>query len=352
VTRVLLPDLLAASRRTAFAGLAKNTGKTTALVAALAGMTARGLLAGITSLGRDGEEWDVLDRDVGKPRVWLPAGSVVATTDVLWQRSGLRYETLHVTDYRTPLGRVVVGRVRSPGHVEVAGPSTAAQLRAVTVAITAAGVDHLLLDGSINRRIGCSPALVDGVVLATGAVVDRDPAQVARRTARVADLLRLPPVTEPRARAAAAGRTTPALLPEDGEPVALPARLPLAAGAADLGEVLRPYPGHCRLLLAGALCESFLRRVVDCRRGRPLTFVVVDSTKVLLSGYDRQWYEARGIWIETLHPTVLRAITVNPAAPGRYLLDPAELCERVAAAVPGVPVLDVCAAAPLLSGRV
>lgn len=80
--------------------------------------------------------------------------------------------------------------------------------------------------------------------------------------------------------------------------------------------------------------------------------MVVDSTKALLPGYDRERYEARGIRIETLHPTVLRAITVNPAAPGRYLLDPVELCDRVAAAVSGVPVLDVCAAASLLSDKV
>ncbi|MEV6816323.1 hypothetical protein, partial [Micromonospora sp. NPDC051296] len=282
MTRMHLTDLLAASRRTAFAGLAKNTGKTTALVSALTGLSEGRRFVGITSLGRDGEEWDVLDRDVGKPRIWLPLASVVATTDVLWQRSGLRYETLHVTDYRTPLGRVVIGRVLTPGHVEVAGPSTAAQLRTVIDAITGVGIDHLLLDGSINRRIGCSPALVDGVVLATGAVVDQNPAGVARHTRRAADLLRLPPVTDTRVRAAAAGRATPALLPDDGEPIPLPARLPLAADAGDLGEVFRPHPGHCRLLLPGALCESFLRRVADSRRGRPITFVVVDSTKVLL----------------------------------------------------------------------
>ena len=52
-------------------GLAKNTGKTETLAALLRELEAAGQPVGVTSVGRDGEEHDVIDSRIEKPRVRL-----------------------------------------------------------------------------------------------------------------------------------------------------------------------------------------------------------------------------------------------------------------------------------------
>ena len=56
-----LSELTAPTRRLALVGLAKNTGKTEALAALLRELAAAGRRVGVTSVGRDGEERDVID---------------------------------------------------------------------------------------------------------------------------------------------------------------------------------------------------------------------------------------------------------------------------------------------------
>ena len=70
----------------------------------------------MTSVGRDGEEHDVIDARIEKPRVRAAGGSLVATTDELLRASGLPHELLEQTDVRTPLGRVLVARLTRARH--------------------------------------------------------------------------------------------------------------------------------------------------------------------------------------------------------------------------------------------
>ena len=126
-----LSELIAPARRLALVGLAKNTGKTETLGAILRELAQREIHVGVTSIGRDGEEHDVIDARISKPRIILQAGSLVASTDALVRASGLEHERLARTGVRTPLGEVVIVRLAAQGAVEVAGPSTAEGLREV-----------------------------------------------------------------------------------------------------------------------------------------------------------------------------------------------------------------------------
>src|SRR5271169_142438 len=96
-------------------GLAKNTGKTVALTALLRELEIVGRRVGVTSVGRDGEERDVIDFRIEKPRLHLASGSIVATTDGLLSASAVHHEILESTNVRTPLGRVLIARLRDPG---------------------------------------------------------------------------------------------------------------------------------------------------------------------------------------------------------------------------------------------
>ena len=103
----------------ALVGLAKNTGKTETLAALLRELEEEGRRIGVTSVGRDGEERDVIDTRIEKPLVRLGAGSLLATTDGLLSVSGIAHTVLENTGVRTPLGRVLIARLRDPGTIEV-----------------------------------------------------------------------------------------------------------------------------------------------------------------------------------------------------------------------------------------
>jgi hypothetical protein len=324
-----LSELIAQVRRLALVGLAKNTGKTQTLTTILAEHARRGVRVAVTSIGRDGEGHDVIDERIDKPRIRLWPDSLVASTDALLRTSGLEHERLTRTGVRTPLGEVVVARVLAEGEVEVAGPSSAEELRDVSSAMLAMGAQQVLIDGSVDRRAAASPHVAGGLVLATGAVLSQDIDQVLARTVEAVEVIRLPSAD-----------------PTDrmGAPVTLSRGLVLNAQQQQIDTLLSEHPSAHTFLADGALGESFLQGLIAARRaraGRELRIVAGDPTKVFLSRHGPSWYERQGLRIEVLHPIALKAITVNPLAPGSHEFDSARLRELIETAIPSVPVLDV-----------
>jgi hypothetical protein len=325
----MLSELIAPARRLALVGLAKNTGKTQTLAAILAEHAAAGVCVGVTSIGRDGEERDVIDARIAKPAIRLTQGSLVASTGALLRASGLAYERLVATGVRTPLGEVVVARLQEPGAVEVAGPSAAQDVRAVSEEMARLGAERVLIDGAIDRRAASSPAVADGLVMATGAVLGEEIEQVVAATVDAVELVRLP-----------------RLGAEGG--IELAGRLVLNAEPDAIAALLREHPHADTFLVQGALGERFLEGLLAARReraGRELTIVAADPTKVFLSHHAPRWYARQGVAIGVLRTIELRAITVNPVAPRSHRFESAQLQQLIRTAIPGVPVLDVLASA-------
>jgi len=321
----LLSELTASYERLALVGLAKNTGKTVALATLLRELEAAGRRVGVTSVGRDGEEHDVIDAQIEKPLIRLAGGSLVATTDGLLRASGIPHELLEQTDVRTPLGRVLIARLRGPGAIEVAGPSAAEQVRAVSDAMLAHGAEQVLIDGAIDRRAASSPDVADGLVISTGAVLGREISEVVLLTANAVELVRLPKAED------AAGA------------LALQPRFALTAEGEQIAELLDANPDAQRLIVAGALPDRFLRALahVTRRRRRELVVIVADPTKVFLEKRGPSWYARQGVRLEALRPIELAAITVNPVAPRSHELDSRELRELIGQAIADVPIFDV-----------
>jgi hypothetical protein len=345
---VLLSELTASVRRLALVGLAKNTGKTETLAALLRELEAEGRLVGVTSVGRDGEERDVIDSRIEKPRVHLGAGSLVATTDALLSVSGIAHTVLENTGVRTPLGAVLIARLRDRGTIEVAGPSAAEDVKAVSDAMLGHGAEQVLIDGAIDRRAASSPAVTDGLVMSTGAVLASELEQVVSLTADAVELVRLPMIEDPRLRALALadnrGRGGPSLLVgEDYDVVELAPRLALNSESAQIAELLVANPGARWLVLAGALPEAFMQRLLRARRGHDgeLVLVAADSTHVFLSERSPRWYARQGLEIRTLAAISLAAITVNPVAPQSHGFESGRLRAALGAAIEDVPIFDV-----------
>jgi hypothetical protein len=346
---LLLSDLTASVSRLALVGLAKNTGKTEALAALLRELEAAGRVVGVTSVGRDGEERDVIDVRIEKPRVRLPAASLVATTGELLRASALQHDVLERTSVRTPLGTVVIARMRQGGAIEVAGPSAAADVRAVSDAMLEHGAEQVLIDGAIDRRAASSPSVADGLVMSTGAVLSEDIGEVIAQTADAVDLVRLAAVEHGPLLAAAEAIVkdgVSALLDEHGRPVQLAPRFVLTADGEEIGQLLDDNPAAGWVVAEGALPDSFLRGLLQAarRRDREVVVVVADSTRVFLADRGPAWYASQGVHIQTVESIDLRALTVNPVAPRSHRFDSTELRDRVAEALAGVPVFDVLAA--------
>ncbi len=322
-----LVELLGSSRRVAVVGLAKNTGKTETLGAILRELEQLGRTVGVTSVGRDGEARDAIDARIEKPRVRLAAGSLVATTDALLRASALEHELLEETGIRTPLGRVAILRLRGAGAIEVAGPSAARDVRAVADAMLERGADQVLVDGAIDRRAASSPAVCDGLVMCTGAVLHAEIERVVAITREAVELVRIPRVER------SSG---------DGPDVlALPERFGLTGTAQELADALAANPHAHRLVLSGGLHEAFLRELLRAARGRELELVVADSTRVFLSERGCAWYARQGLSLRVIAPIELCAITVNPLAPRSHSFDSRRLRELLEGQISDVAVIDV-----------
>jgi hypothetical protein len=336
-----LSELLSGVPRLALVGLAKNTGKTEALAAMLAEHARAGRAVAVTSIGRDGERHDVIDERISKPPLQLRAGWLVATTGPLLRASGLRHERLIDTHIRTPLGEVVVARASAPGEVEVAGPSAAQDVHDVSEAMLSLGAEQVLIDGAVDRRAASSPALADGLVLATGAVLGRDIEQVVAATAEALEVVRLPQARDTH------------------DALTLQRAAVLDAQPAQISELLARHPDARALLVAGALDEGFLQALLAAVRGKQLQalaavrgkrpqlrVIVEDHTRVFLSERPPSFYARQGVSIEVLATTALKALTVNPVAPQSHRLDSHELRAALGGVAGDVPVLDVREPAP------
>ncbi len=332
----MLSELTASTRRLALVGLAKNTGKTETLAALLRELESEHRRVGVTSIGRDGEEHDVFDARIDKPRIVLHAGSLVASTDALVRASSLAHERLARTGMRTPLGEVVIARLAERGAVEVAGPSAAEDLREVSDAMIKLGAEIVLIDGSIDRRAASSPAVADGLVIATGAVLSEDIEEVVAATKDAVDLVNLPAAGSPRADGSTGG----------GEEIlTLERGLVLNAEPAEIAALLREHPHASTFRVNGALSERFLEGLLAARAeraGRKLRIVVGDPTKVFLTRRGPEWYRRHGLAIEVAQMIRLKAITVNPVAPQSHRFESERLRALIEVAVGGdVPVIDV-----------
>lgn len=335
-------------RRLAFVGLAKNTGKTVALGQLLCELDQQQVCVGVTSVGRDGEQHDVIDVRIEKPLVRLRAGSLVCTTEGLLRDSALPYELVEDVGIRTALGSVLIARLCADGAVEVAGPSGAQDIRMVSETMLAAGAQQVLVDGAIDRRAASSPAVSDGLVLSTGAVLDPDIERVVAQTREAVDLVRLPEVDDELIYQQAIAHLDSVLIDSGGRALALAHRFALSATEEDIAKLMRQNPDARGIVVRGALCENFLEGLVRGARGRHLEVVVADSTKVFLSSRSCESYRRHGISIAVLRPIRLLAITVNPLAPHSHSLDSVHLRSMLESEIPDIPVLDVLDAMPRL----
>ena len=279
------------ARRVAFLGLAKNVGKTTALVAALAELHRLGVVAGVTSAGRDGESFDAITGEP-KPRFRVWPGQRLASASSTFAAASFPAASLGSLPFTTRFGRIEVRRAEADGEIEMIGPSTASQTAETAAAIEKAGARTVLLDGAIGRRAFACARVADGIVLCAGM---------------------------------AAGAT-------------LEAAIGAARSAGELIALGPPAPGAAVRSIKGALTGALLRKH-PAHGGE--TLVAEDFASIFLGPEERRGLRSIGASLAVRRPARLLAITANPTAPGRPPLSPAKFFEALDREFPSVPVFDV-----------
>ncbi len=323
-------------RSVAVFGLAKNAGKTVALNRLVAGAGNAGMTLGLTSIGRDGETWDVVTHR-RKPAIHAAQGTLLATAESCLNVGSARLEVLERTGIGTPLGPVIVARVLSAGTVEVAGPGRAGSLRGMVLRLLELGAELVLVDGAIDRQSPASPRVTEACVLATGAVLSQDMARVVEMTRERVRQLTLPAAAQVLRRAWCSGRV---MVTAGGDTLGEFDGTTLLKGGVSLKGLIRDRDAS--VLVGGALTDPLLHDLLGTR----VSVVIRDATRLFVEGELLSRFERHGGRVQVVEPIDLAAVTVNPFSPEGWAFDPWSFFEAVRGAIPDVPVFDVVAGYP------
>lgn len=168
-------------------GTAKNTGKTTTLVALMQEARKHDFSLAVTGIGYDGEAIDNLTF-LPKPRVEVSPGVVIGTAKECIRQATATYVFMEDTREETSLGRVELIRIESSGRILLAGPNNTHALERVLVRLEKFA-SLILIDGALGRMVPMSAA--DAVIFATGAARTTDIPLLASEMKAIQDIFSL-----------------------------------------------------------------------------------------------------------------------------------------------------------------
>lgn len=325
--------------RLAIIGLSKNVGKTTVVNHLLETVALPASQLALTSLGLDGEALDALT-GLPKPRIVPAAGLLVATARQLLASGTAEVDVLEELPGRTALGTVVLGRVRLPGRIEIAGPTLLSDLVQAARRVQQYGARMLLVDGAINRLGAAAPEVADACILCTGATVGAAARVVARRTVEALERLSTPAaLAELRAAffALPPACRLAAWMPDSQLRVAPPETLDPVLAARWVAEQGRKGAVAC--FLRGAFTDEVAQALLQqWSLVRPLTCLINDPTRLFASAALLRQLKEREVSLAVAQPIQILAVTLSPFAPGTPL-STEQLAEKIQTLCPRHPAL-------------
>jgi len=322
-------------------GMAKNTGKTVTLNHLIGEAIDEGVTIGVTSTGRDGESLDLVS-ETEKPKIYVEEGTIVATTTETLPLGDAKIEIISVTDYRTPLGAIVIGRVKDSGYIQIAGPQTVKETKEVCDMMLDLGADFVIVDGAIDRMSSAAPSVSEGTILSTGATLSRDINKVVEETLHVISLFRLPEIEDEKAKGIIENLMTEgkiAVIDQNYEVKHIKVKTALSCGSI-IGDHIKEDSKY--VVLPGSLVKNTIEDIMrTTRRYKNVKIIVKDGTKIFIEPRDWLRFMAYGVKVEVLKSIDLIAITTNPYAPQGYYFDPKEFVEKMKNYIKDIPVFDV-----------
>ena len=181
-------------KRISIIGMEKNVGKTTLLNKLIADI-GKNKKMGLTSIGRDGEDIDVVT-NTDKPRIYVRKGSIIATGRDCLSKCDITKEILYVTDFTTPMGSIILVRALSDGYVDIAGPSYNKQVKIIVELMEKFGSEISIVDGALGRKSTAISDVSEATILSTGAALSLDMLKVVEETKKTVYFLRLDEIDE------------------------------------------------------------------------------------------------------------------------------------------------------------
>jgi hypothetical protein len=327
-------------------GMTKNTGKTVALNHLLAQAAASQVAVGVTSIGRDGEDRDMVFF-VPKPPIVVWPGTLVATARATLQRAKVRWKLIDSTGLDSPMGEILVVKVLEHGEMEIAGASRSSDQLKVIARLQQCGAAQVFLDGALGRSHHASPAVAKGVILATGAALGGGVQDVIRKTRDRLAILGIAQADE-----ALRALCAPAfalggvgLWNRQGETVFLADIATLNAAPTLLQHLEADI---ATVAVSGAVGRSLWRALGTLSARHPaLTVVVNDGTKLFVEATDLAVFRKPGARVLAYRGIHMTGITLNPFSPMGGSFDAQEFLDAAHAAFPEYGVSDVLLEAPL-----
>ncbi|MGI6156908.1 MAG: hypothetical protein ACOYH4_00290 [Saccharofermentanales bacterium] len=325
-------------RSLAIIGTGKNAGKTTVLnhlLAACAELALPRPLA-LTSIGRDGEDEDIVTGGV-KPRIFVQPSTLIATARDALVRCDAGLEVLALTKILTAAGEVVLARARTAGYVELAGPSIAPELTRCERLCREIEPDGLfLVDGALSRQSPAGGGLTEAAILVAGMANAGSMDALAERTAEMMALLTLPAVADPlRTRLTASleamADARVVAVNADGEIRAVHA-LPSLVGHGDhIASLVEA--GDRALLLAGAVTDTLIDRLLTNRALADMTLIAEDGTRFFVTTKRLRRLRRRRVTLNVLHPLEVPLVAVNPMRRDGSVADGDRLADAVGSVI-------------------
>lgn len=322
-------------------GLAKNTGKTVALNYLIGEAIDEGVRLGVVSIGRDGESMDLVTR-TEKPKIYVEEGTIIVTTTTLLSLSDATVEIMKITDYRTPLGKILIGKVKDSGYVQISGPQTAKEVKEISKLLLSFGVDLVIIDGALDRKSSAAPSISEATILSTGAVLSRDMNKVIEETVHAVNIFGLSQVKDDKDRRAieeVLDKGEVAIIDHDLSTSFLKIKTALNSGRV-IGYSINDNSKH--IVIPGSLTKNTLDDIITTTdKYKNVDIVITDGTKVFIPPKDWLRFMRSGVNVKVLNPINLVAITLNPYAPQGYYFNPSEFLHRMRHFIKDIPVVDV-----------
>ncbi|MFA9423666.1 MAG: hypothetical protein ACERLG_08810 [Sedimentibacter sp.] len=317
-------------------GLAKNAGKTVTLNYLIEEATNSNLIIGVTSTGRDGESIDLVTQ-TQKPSVFVTEGMYVATAKKALMLSAAKIEILETTGICTPMGEVIIAKVRQGGNIQIAGPVNVTDMKYVAKRLKYFGAQVVFIDGAIDRKAVSSPLITDACIIATGAVLSRDMKKVLEKTAFAVECLTLKK-TDDDTSMILQGRNNTCIIYRAGN-VVVPDIKTSITGGKKISELIDDTTTH--VFIKGAVTSALLKDIGDNKCLRGIKIIIEDGTKIFAD--INVWNEMRkkGLKVETLNAINVIAVTLNPVCPAGYFFDSALLKASMEDCMVGMKIVDV-----------
>jgi hypothetical protein len=319
-------------------GLAKNVSKTTTLNYIIKNL--QGYTLGLTSIGRDGEKYDVITQ-LPKPRIFIKKGTIVATARQSFEASEVQMNLLKKTKYNTPLGEILILKALNDGYIELAGPSINKYLQQICIDLKNLGCNLILIDGAFDRRSYATPIISDATILSTGASVSEDMENVINLTDHTLKLLNLEGEEDKQIRDLSFEifKKANVGIIDDKKSVKLLDMLTSLDAAKEIINYLDEKSQY--LVMKGALTDKFLENLMtNTTKYKGLTILVEDPTKLFLSRKIKDKFQKKGGIIKVLKNIKIIAVTINPTSPLGYKFEKNTFLDLMKKKL-NVPVFDL-----------